>query len=305
MNPVREHLLDLNQLDRQIAEREKDLEVKPASLNAAREKLERVRENIESHNLEKKKLKAAIHEKEVDIEAAKNEAQKIRGDLPKIKKNTDYALALDQIRKIGEKISVYEDEELAMMDRLDEAEGMTKDLNEQLKREEADFEKIRKELEAQIRKAQVEVDGLRGERAKIVPRVDAQLLRIYERLFSNFGPSAIVPVHGRTSCGGCFMNLTSQTISRLLTNVEIVTCPSCGRILFFEEEVNQELVSTLNKSIKERSARKAKKKKTVRAAAVAEAETEEPEEDDGEGDEDDDEEGESEEGEGVEEESAS
>ena len=62
-------------------------------------------------------------------------------------------------------------------------------------------------------------------------------LAIYERLRKNKGERVVVGVeHG--ACGGCHMRLPAQVVLECRSNQSIVTCPNCGRILYYTGEMD-------------------------------------------------------------------
>ena len=59
-------------------------------------------------------------------------------------------------------------------------------------------------------------------------------LQSYNRLSNIQGGKAIVPVIGNV-CGGCSMNITTQTLNELMSSKDLVFCRSCSRILYLDE----------------------------------------------------------------------
>jgi predicted nucleic acid-binding Zn-ribbon protein len=82
----------------------------------------------------------------------------------------------------------------------------------------------RKSLAASVRAAQAERDQLRS-------ALDAASLRLYDRLRTTRGGQAVAEVRQRT-CQGCRVTLTAALEQRLRHGESLVTCQSCGRILF-------------------------------------------------------------------------
>ena len=59
----------------------------------------------------------------------------------------------------------------------------------------------------------------------------------YERLLKSKGDNAVVGIeHG--VCGGCHMKLQQRLIVTCQAQKEIVTCSSCGRILYFTRDMD-------------------------------------------------------------------
>jgi len=68
------------------------------------------------------------------------------------------------------------------------------------------------------------------ERAKLTKIIDPKLLIVYERIMKRYGGRVIVQVV-REFCGGCYVKLPSDLTVRCRT--ELVSCPNCGRFLYY------------------------------------------------------------------------
>ena len=74
------------------------------------------------------------------------------------------------------------------------------------------------------------IKELQEARTNLAKRLRPQLLNRYERLSKSYG-RAVVPVTGNL-CLGCFSTLPTSYPS-LKTKNTLLTCESCGRILYF------------------------------------------------------------------------
>lgn len=73
--------------------------------------------------------------------------------------------------------------------------------------------------------------SLKKERLNLLKEIPKEYGDIYERIKKRY-PLAIAEVKNGF-CFGCFQQLPTELLTK--TN-EIVTCPNCGRILFWREE---------------------------------------------------------------------
>ena len=81
------------------------------------------------------------------------------------------------------------------------------------------------------------VAELEGQRGHLVAGVDESARARYERLFKFKGENVVVGVqHG--VCGGCHMRLPPQLLVHCQAEQEIVTCPNCGRILYYTRDMD-------------------------------------------------------------------
>jgi uncharacterized protein len=77
------------------------------------------------------------------------------------------------------------------------------------------------------------LEKLLAARARLAEKVPPQDLRLYERI-SRRHTHAIVPVADRI-CLGCHMSLPTSAVSLSANPDRILTCESCGRILYWLE----------------------------------------------------------------------
>ncbi len=68
------------------------------------------------------------------------------------------------------------------------------------------------------------------ERADIAHKIEPNLIASYERIMKRYGGRVVIQVINGF-CGGCYIKLPSESISRCRT--EITNCPNCGRFLYW------------------------------------------------------------------------
>jgi len=68
------------------------------------------------------------------------------------------------------------------------------------------------------------------EREKLTKKVEPRLLVQYEKIMKRYGGRVVVQVI-REFCGGCYVKLPSELAARC--RVELVSCPNCGRFLYY------------------------------------------------------------------------
>jgi predicted nucleic acid-binding Zn-ribbon protein len=142
---------------------------------------------------------------------------------------------LDDLQKRGadlrRQISTADERLLEIMEQLEqvtadasEAEARLREVVAARKTMETDLLAERKSLVADVRQLTSERDQLRTE-------TDAAIIRQYDRLRSTRGGLAVAEVKQRT-CQGCRVSLTAAYEQRLRQGNQLVTCQSCGRILY-------------------------------------------------------------------------
>ena len=77
---------------------------------------------------------------------------------------------------------------------------------------------------------------LTSSREQLASAVDDSTRSRYERLFKSKGENVVVSVE-HSACGGCHMKLPTQIVTNTRAQGELVTCPNCGRILYFTRDM--------------------------------------------------------------------
>jgi predicted nucleic acid-binding Zn-ribbon protein len=90
-------------------------------------------------------------------------------------------------------------------------------------------------VDADVRKTDIEIEKIQNDQKKYIDALDENSLKHYNRLSNIKGGKAVVAVIGNV-CGGCSMNITTQTLNSLMGGKELVFCQSCSRILYLEEK---------------------------------------------------------------------
>ncbi|MBI3629857.1 MAG: hypothetical protein HY217_09835 [Candidatus Rokubacteria bacterium] len=228
-------LIHLQEYDTKIAALEteavrlpKQIETIQASLAEARKSVETVKARVEQT---RKDLRAK--EKDLDDIAAKR--QKSEARLWEVKNNTEYSAVLVEIETIKSQKARIEEELLGLMEMQErlavevrEAEARHKTREEQARQDEG---VVRKKLAA----VEVELTGIRGERATLAGELPRNNLADYEKILKAKAGLAIVSVSTTAICGGCRVTMRPQVLQELKAAAELVRCESCGRFLYWQD----------------------------------------------------------------------
>ena len=148
------------------------------------------------------------------------------------RKNEEYKALTHEIEMAKEVIFKIEDAEIVLMEQAEVAQKNVVTAT-------AEAAAAKKLVDDQIGLLNQREENLKKEfaeltssRAALAGAVDDSTRSRYERLFKSKGENVVVTVE-HSACGGCHMKLPTQIVTTCRAQGEIVTCPNCGRILYF------------------------------------------------------------------------
>lgn len=226
-------LLQLQQVELEIIRVQTALQKLLSQISDTSKKIEEIkgkRENIEKGIEE---LKKEIKRQKETIQECKEGAKRAEERLGLVKKVEEYKALLREKAR-------YEDCVIKLTNSL-------KDLEEKLKKlqEERDDKKFLRELQeleeelSDLRYSQSRLisnlDELRKEFQKLRENTESNIVQEYENLKKKYGLPIILSADSFGACTNCGTKLPSALYSRLIKG-EVVICPSCGRLLYYEGE---------------------------------------------------------------------
>jgi predicted nucleic acid-binding Zn-ribbon protein len=205
-----------------IPRRKMELE---AALAAERGRLDAVRGSLDGSQ-------KARRRDEGDLQDLESRRSKYKGQLMDVKTNKEYTAMLHEIEGVEREIRAREDQVLAEMERAET-------LAAELKREEAVFKAAEQDHRTRERSLLEEDARLREQAARLGAERDAEagrlpsnLLELFQRVARLRGVAVAEARDGM--CQVCHLKLRPQMYVDIKRNEEVVQCPACNRILYFE-----------------------------------------------------------------------
>ncbi len=235
MKQQREQLRRLQDTDRKIRDAEERRARSDEGVRQAKELVALRKENLNTSVMDQKVFQVKLKEKELELEEKEQTTERLRIQLNTARSNREYATFQHEIAGLRADASLLEDESLQMMEDSDLRKRDQKLLSAEIRSCEEEAAAI--EFTAREEAVEIESDirSLTQERKSLCEEIAPETLDIYERLLRNRDGRAVVPARN-SSCTGCHMTLTQNTISLLRGSSSIVRCHSCGRILYLPDE---------------------------------------------------------------------
>jgi predicted nucleic acid-binding Zn-ribbon protein len=213
---------------------EQNIQEIPKLLITQEELLARLKKSFIEKNQDYEKAKAAESEYRnllYEAEAARERAEK---NMDSISTQREYEALDKEIRDASEKEQQYRKD-------LQREERILSDLDEQMKQttalieaQETELAEHRAGIEAEITEKKNQIGELTGQEQALTPDLDSEVLFKFERIIRNKMGRGIVAIKGNV-CMGCHMILPAQFANMVRLGEEIVFCPYCSRILYYEE----------------------------------------------------------------------
>jgi predicted nucleic acid-binding Zn-ribbon protein len=213
---------------------EQDIQEIPKILVTQEEILSRFKRTYVEKSLEHEKTRLAEGEFRnllIDAETHREKAEK----------TMDIVTASREIEALEKEIRDAAEKEQQYRKDLQREERLLADLNEQIKQtntlieqQETELSALRSGVESEIAEKKAKIEDLISREKELSAGMDQEVLFKFERIIRNKMGRGIVAIRGGV-CMGCHMILPVQFANTVREGEEIVFCPYCSRILFYEE----------------------------------------------------------------------
>jgi hypothetical protein len=180
-------------------------------------------------------------QRELEVEAKKQQIGRYSLQQFQTKKNEEYRALAHEIDTCNADIVKLEDAQLELMEQAEASQreilAASRQASELQKMADAQL----RDLAAREQSLTAELAQLESNRDQIKSGVDENILHRYERLLKMKGGSVVVGIqHG--VCGGCHMRFPVQLVVSCQAERELVTCPNCGRILYYSSDMDLAII---------------------------------------------------------------
>ncbi len=235
---MKEHLsllIELQKIDSAILEKRNIIGITPSKVSQVEQPLKNARSLYDKHKQKCESFEKKRKEKERQLEDINEKVKKLKSRISEIKTNKEYQAHLKEIESVEKERYAIEDEILSVMEMLDAASVEMKAEEAKVKSEKEKIEAFRKKLDEEVAEAEKELSELKHGRAGIVGALDGDTYNQYMIILESGKGLAVAEVRDEI-CQGCNMNIPPQLFVEIKKNEEIIQCPQCRRILYWEEK---------------------------------------------------------------------
>lgn len=182
---------------------------------------------------------AALGTRQRDLEGrlavAESKMKDRRMRITRIRNDKELGLAKREVDLLKEETAALETELIGVLEQVEAATARTAAAEEELARLTAARETEAAELRDTIARLGADIARDRARRDELIGDVDGELRRRYEMIFSRRGGVAVVVIQ-RGICTGCHMNIPPQLFNQIQRNEQVILCPNCQRMLYWQPE---------------------------------------------------------------------
>jgi predicted nucleic acid-binding Zn-ribbon protein len=155
--------------------------------------------------------------------------------ITRIRNDKELGLAKREVELLKEEASGIEAELMAVLEQVEAATARLDAAQTELASLTSARDTEAEQLRETMGRLSETIERDRGRRVALVEAVDGDLRRRYEMIFSRRGGVAVVPVRGGT-CQGCHMHVPPQLYNQIQRNEQVILCPNCQRMLYWQPE---------------------------------------------------------------------
>jgi len=219
---------DLIATRRRLADAKRIAAPQQSRVNDAKAALQEVLDKSKRGGREVKSLEA-------DAKAKEEEISKAQIALNNAKSNEEYQGHLRTIDRAKTELGELETRVLEAYEAQEHRDAEKKRLEERVEVQEAELAQAMTRVREAEGKEQAGLERHEARRAEIVGRLSGDHLELYERILEKHGDHATAEVLDEM-CQGCYMRVRPEQLSQVRGRKAVVTCTTCGRILFRRPE---------------------------------------------------------------------
>ncbi len=236
MGPVLTSLVDLQAVENELRNTKAKLKKANQALLRQQHKIKQLQESQVAKKDQILQTRKHYDSLDLDRKSREDDIAKMRVALNSARTNKEYSTVLSRINTDKADLSKLEEKLLQIMMEIESLEQETAQFDEQIKIEDENLEKVKNDLETTKESIQGDLDSLEGKKAELSNSIDPKHFDMFDRLADRYDGEVVSEVEQKDQiCGGCYMSIPLELVNRLLTRDEVITCPSCGRILTIKQ----------------------------------------------------------------------
>jgi predicted nucleic acid-binding Zn-ribbon protein len=235
MNQEIEKALQLQRIDMQKSELEKEIATLPKHIAAIEQQLVAHQRQLEANRATLAANQKDRRGQETDIQAHQQKISKLRDQMMAAKNNEQYRAFQHEITFCEESIAKCEDRILVLMEQTEQLEGNVKAAEAALAKEKVHVDGEKDAARKRTAEDQAKLKQLFAERTEVQTALPAPLYAAYERIRKRTAIVVAEASGGR--CQACQLELRPQVMQEVRKGDGIFYCENCRRMLYYNPTV--------------------------------------------------------------------
>lgn len=223
--------LDVQKIDGQMADGHEELLAVKKRIEQGYSTIADYKEQFEVGEKRRRELEATLAD---EAERIKDRQTKLMS----IQTNREYQSILKEIEDTKAANLQREEELTLLMEQSELIRNKIDELGKRCAEMESQLEEDAKRVAQESAKLEADKQKITKVREAQAKKVDAKYLNRYEMLRSKRNGLAVTGVT-RGVCRGCNMNIPPQMFNQLLKEQELLTCPTCNRMMYHLPELEE------------------------------------------------------------------
>ena len=241
MGATLEALIALRDIELQIADIRRQLATKQNSVARQAAKLRTAETALAHEQADLKHTQVAADAADLEVKSRDAAVTKLRDNLNTIRTNKEYAAVLSQLNNEKADRSRVENRALELIGEVEAKRRLVAEQDATVHAETQRLSSVKAQLEQVQGSFAERLAALERQRDEAAAHLEPKTIDLFNRISERYEGETmarVVQAHPRRQeylCDGCTMSLAAERANALLSRDEVITCDSCGRILYIEK----------------------------------------------------------------------
>jgi hypothetical protein len=233
-------LVRLQELDLEARELERIQSEMPGRLAALEKEFNERLEEIGGARLRHEQLGRQRDQLSSQLEETSDRLTRAQQKLMSVTNQREYSAALNEIDSMKHHVNDLEQQILELEEQIEELSGPAAEADERIAEERGKLEEAKHHIEEEARELATRLQHMSEDRARLVQELPPSYVGRFEKLARLRDGRAMARIAGG-ACSACHVRLRPQVISLVRRGEDLISCESCGRILYLDEGADESL----------------------------------------------------------------